>query len=160
MFVSCHDALLQGPLHDSVQAGIQSRTANDGIQPPIEIFVQQKLDAANCTAGASGAVMGARSSGRRELRQAVSLAAASNESAETLAKKKKKSDGEPPLSAGWSDLDVFDWAPQDVRFKWSGPEGKVNLPPNCGIDPPRGPLRDGKIIQQTTLPFFFLSLTI
>ena len=67
----------------------------------------------------------------------MSLAAAGKESAENLA---KKNNDEPPLSAGWSDLDVFDCAPQDVRFKGSGPEGNVNLPPNCGIDPPRGPL--------------------
>ena len=81
----------------------------------------------------------------------MSLAAAGKESAENLAKKKKKSNDEPPLSAGWSDLDVFDWAPQDVRFKGSGPQGKVNLPPNSGIDPPQGLLRDSKIIQQKTL---------
>ena len=90
VFVSYEDALLQGPLQDYVQAGIQSRTANDGIQPPIEIFVQQKMDAANCAAGASGAVMGARSSGRRELHQAVSLAAAGKESAEKDANKRRK----------------------------------------------------------------------
>ena len=72
----------------------------------------------------------------------MSLAAAGKESAENLAKKKKNlnCNDEPPLSAGWSDLDVFDFAPQDVRFKGSGPDGKVNLPPNRGIDPPRGPL--------------------
>ena len=74
-----------------MQAGIQSRTANDGNQPPIEIFVQQKMDAANGAAGASRAAMGTRSSGRRELYQAVSLAAAGKESAEKQAKKTKKS---------------------------------------------------------------------
>ena len=87
------------------------------------------------------------------------MAAAGKESAEKQAKKTKKSNDEPPLSVGWSDLDVFDFAPQDVRFKGSRPEGKVDLPPNSGIDPPRGPLRYGKIIQQTTLPFLKLVVT-
>ena len=90
VFVSYVDALLQGPLQDSVQAGIQSRTAKDEIQPLIGIFVQQKMDAANGAAGASGAAMGARSSGRRELHQAVSLAAAGKESAEKDANKRRK----------------------------------------------------------------------
>ena len=146
-------------LHDSVQVGIQSRNEleNDGNQPPIEINLQ--LDAANGAAGASSAAMDAMSSGRRELHQAVSLVSAVKESAEKESKNKKKNNDEPPLSAGWSDLDVFDWAPQDVRFKGSGPEGKVNLPPNSGIDPPQGLLRDSKIIQQKTLLFKKLFVT-
>jgi hypothetical protein len=159
LVVSYLDALLQGLLHDSVQARIHNRTANDGNQPPIENKIQQKMDAANGAAGASSAAMDAMSSGRRELHQAVSLASAVKESAEKESKKKKKNNDEPPLSAGWSDLDVFDFAPQDVRFKGSGPEGKVNLPPNSGIDPPGDLLRDGKIIQEKTLPFFKLFVT-
>ena len=62
LVVSYLDALLQGLLHDSVQARIHNRTANDGNQPPIENKIQQKMDAANGAAGASSAGMDAMSS--------------------------------------------------------------------------------------------------
>ena len=96
---------------------------------------------------------------RQDLRRAVSIAAGGNGAASGDAEKKTKKRDDSNLSQGWSGLDVHDFAPQDVRFVKSGAEGKVKLPPNCGIEPSRGPLRDGRIVQQKTLPFFKLFVT-